>query len=141
MRDHLAAHEMQTYTIKAPLATHFRAATCAEVECAAHVHGWVSRIDESTDLGQRQAGYIRHHSGRRFTETRDEAGLTVFTFPAEQTCFTEHKVPLHRPELFLVRGGNLTTSTGEVRRHANGEDWADDLQTHQQKIADTFEKG
>lgn len=141
MRDHLAAHEMQTFSIKAPVATHFRDATCEEVECPYLVHGWRTAVDESSSLGQGQAHYIRTSSGRRFTEGRNEHGQTVFTFAPGQTCFAQHKVPLHRPELFLVRGGDLTRSTGEVRRHANGEDWADDLLTHQQKIADTLEKG
>ena len=70
----------KTYQIVSPLSTHFRPGTCDEAGCLAHQHGWQTAVDESTDMGQRQAHYIRKLSGRRFTERRTELGLTAFTF-------------------------------------------------------------
>lgn len=126
--------EMKTYSIRAPLATHYRPATCEEYGCSAQENGWMSPIDETTDLGAEQAHYIRTESGRKYREQRREDGRTLFVFEAGQTCFTRHHVPLDRPELFLVR------DRGQVMQH-QAEDWVDDFLTHQQKIADAIQEG
>lgn len=138
----LPVQAFQTYQVLAPAATHWRPATCADVDCAAHLHGWRSVIDESTELGQKQAHYIRRDSGRRFHEHRDEAGLTVFEFEAGQSCFAQHQARLDRPEHYLVRGGDWRGNpNGQVRRHASAADWVDDFQQHQGRLADQIEKG
>lgn len=136
----LPANAKKTYSIMAPKATHFRKASCAEVECQGQEHGWVSLIDERTELGQRQAHYIRKQSGRRFRE-ETENGLTSFTFEPGQTCFTPHEVPLGKPELYVVRDGDLSVNLGNIRQHTRPEDWVDDFATHQQKIADAIQEG
>ncbi|MET8987759.1 hypothetical protein ABZW49_20120 [Nonomuraea wenchangensis] len=138
----LPVQAFQTYQVVAPPATHWRAATCAEADCPAYLHGWRSVIDERTDLGQKQAHYIRRESGRRFAEDRDPAGLTVFAFEAGQRCFAPHQVRTARPEVYLVRGGDWRGNpTGQVRRHANAEDWVEDFQEHQGRLAETIERG
>ena len=125
----------KTYTIASPLSTHYRTGTCEEAGCLAHRHGWVTRIDESTDFGQMQAYQIRKRSGRRFTEAKEPAGLTAFTFEAGQRCFREHKVPLERPELYVVRGGDWRGNPrGEVRKHTSPDAWVNDFGEHQDRI-------
>jgi hypothetical protein len=137
----LPEHAKKTYSIRAPRATHWRAASCTEVACEGQEHGWVMLIDERTELGQRQAHYIRRESARRFTE-QTEGGLTSFTFEPDQTCFTPHEVPLGKPELYIVRDGDLrTVRPTNVRLHQRAEDWADDFATHQQTIADAIQEG
>jgi len=133
----------KTYRILAPVSSHFRPGTCAEADCPHYLSGWQSRIDESTELGQRQAHYIRRESGRRFTEHRDEAGLTVFGFEAGQKCFGgQHQVRLDRPELYVVQDGDWRGNpTGRVRRHANATDWVDDFGEHQNGLAAQMERG
>jgi len=124
----------KTYTIASPLLTHFREGTCEEAGCLAHQHGWTTSIDESTELGRRQAHYIRKVSGRSFTEQRIE-GLTAFSFPAGQRCFATHKVSLERPEIYLVRGGDWRANpTGERRIHTRAELWVEDFADHQDRI-------
>lgn len=125
---------MKTYSIRAPLATHFRPASCEEYGCDALAHGWMSPIDESTDLGARQAHYIRTESGRKFVEQRAEDGKTLFVFEAGQECFTPHHVALDRPELFIVRDRD------QIQRRTP-ESWVDDFLTHQQEIADAIQEG
>jgi hypothetical protein len=138
----LPVHSYKTYSISAPLATHWRPGTCEEADCPHYLHGWKTIVDESTDLGQRQAHYIRHDRTRKHTETRTEAGLTEFEFEPGQTCFAQHKVPIGRPELFLVRGGDWRGNpSGELRRHTKPEFWVEDFGEHQQKIADRLEQG
>jgi hypothetical protein len=133
----LPVQAMKTYTISAPLSTHWHPVTCAEADCDAYVHGWRSFIDESAELGQRQAHYIRRESGRRFTEVRNEHGITEFTFEAGQTCFysADHRARSERPERYIVRGGDWRGNpTGERRVHSGPDPWLDDFQTHQERI-------
>jgi len=142
-------NDYQTFHIASPAATHYRPGTCAEAGCGKHLNGWRTVVDEGTGLGMQQAGYIRSAcrptSGpaapgyRRYTETR-EAGLTVFTFPAGQTCFPPsdgspaHLISLDRPQLFLVRGGDWRAATTPARRHSGPDPWADELHTNTDRV-------
>jgi len=115
----------RTYQIVAPKPTHFRPATCEEVDCANWRSGWVTMLPE----GDARADYIRHASGRHFTEGR-EAGMVTFTFPAGQKCFgaADHRVPLERDPLFNVRENGLT------RRHTRPELWTEDFSEHLDRV-------
>lgn len=138
------AQAYQTFAIHSPLATHHRPATCAEAECGAYMGGWTSLIDESTDLGQQQAHYIRSESGRAFTEEKRPDGLTAFTFEAGQSCFAtaSHTVPLERPELYLVRNGDWRPEgRGRVRQHSGPDPWLDEFQTNQEAVAARVNQG
>jgi hypothetical protein len=158
----LPAGAYKTYAVAAPLATHFRAAGCAEANCKAHKAGWLTAVDLRTDIGAGQAHYIRVESGRRFVEHpgrniatvtdpdgssriewRDEPGMAVFEFEAGQRCFGSHQVPLDRPEIYTVRGGDWRGDpTGRgAYRHVSADDWLDDFGTHQQNVAGTIERG
>lgn len=128
----------QTYSIQTPPDTLIKAA-CEEVGCEQWRLGWESTIDEATELGQRQAAYIRHRSGRTFRELKAPTGLTVFRFEPHQRCFREHQT---RPELYAVRDGDWRGNpTGRVRQHTRAADWVEDFGEHQQQIADQHEKG
>lgn len=138
----LPVHQMKSYRIVVPRATHWRPATCAESDCQAYLLGWLTTVDEGTDLGRRQAHYIRRESGRRYREERTEAGLTDFTFEPGQKCFAEHELRNDRPERFLVTGGDHRGNpTGERYEHAGPEQWTDDFATHQDRLAAIIEKG
>ena len=147
----LAASEMKTYRIAAPLRTHWRRASCMEYQCEAFLHGWTTVVDESTPIGERQAHYIRHDKSRRHREFRLDSGLTEFTFEPGQQGFasmvaeldhSRHMVRADVPERYLVLGGDFRGNPrGEYREHANADDWQDDFQTHQDKIADLARRG
>jgi hypothetical protein len=135
----LPAGAMKTYSVLAPLSSHFKPATCEEVDCQMWQHGWRTAIDVNTELGCRQAHYIRDQSGRRFTEAMED-GLFVFTFEPGQRCFTAHQRPLERDPVFLVRMGDWR-SYGPSRVHARAGDWVEDFAEHQQRLADRLERG
>lgn len=141
----LPVTSVQTFQVQAPVSTHFRPATCAEVDCPYHVNGWATPVDEGSELGKTQAHYIRNGSGRRYTEDRNQQpGLTVFVFEAGQTCFNAaaHRAPLGRPPIFLVKDGDWRGNpTGRVRQHANADDWVDQFAHHQAALADEIQKG
>lgn len=138
---------MKTYAVDAPLGTHWRRGTCAEVDCGKFLNGWVTQVDVSTDLGMAQADYIRRHSGRAFVEEADGsagAALLVFRFEAGQQCFgaSEHRARIDRQEIFSVRGGDWRGTTGDRQRiHARAEDWIEDFAENQQSIIDAIGRG
>jgi hypothetical protein len=138
----MPAGSYKTYQLAAPRSTHFRPATCADVDCEAYLFGWRTAVDVATDLGRRQADYIRRAAKRAYTEDRVD-GLTVFIFEPGQQCFAEHQVRLERPPLFIVRGGDFRGDPrGEQPRyHSRPEFWVEDFATHQAGLAEQLEKG
>lgn len=138
----LPVEAVKTYSVSAPIATHYRPASCAEVECPNMQHGWRTKIDPSTDLGAAQIRYIEQESGRRYTVEPDPDGLLVYTFAAGQKCFAQHQISLEREPLYVVRGGDWRGNPrGEQTRHTNADDWVDDFANHQQTLADRLERG
>lgn len=130
----------QTYRIVSPAATHWRAASCEEVDCLDWRNGWRVRVEELSP----QLLHTATNSGRRYQVLDVAEGEHWLVFEAGQACFRagEHKVPTGRPELYVVQGGDWRGNpTGMRRQHSKAEDWVDDFGTHQQKIADQIEKG
>lgn len=143
----------KTFQISSPISTHRKPATCAEAQCSHYLGGWATVVDEGTELGQAQAYYIRHDSGRKFAEEPGGIGLTRFVFEAGQTCFLppppgqppthRHTVSLERPQIFVVREGDWRGNPRgiEPRIHTRAADWVDEFANHQQKLADARERG
>lgn len=135
------AESYKTYQLLRPKATHTRVATCSEVNCAMSNGGWKTTVDVSTALGQKQANYIRLHSGRTFTYAQTGT-LVLFMFAAGQKCFAEHRVTLEREPIFRVRGGD---HRGNPRRvptvMRRPEDWVDDFAENQIKVAERIQRG
>ena len=126
-------HAGQLFSIKRPMATHWRPAACAEVRCPHHLNGWRTEIDERSGLGQGQAAYIRRNSGRKFVEEKQETGLTRFTFEAGQRCFGEHKLPSGLDPLFIrqrVRSGMIAST-----QRAEWPEWMDTFNTEMERAA------
>ncbi|MEU8362319.1 hypothetical protein AB0C27_40505 [Nonomuraea sp. NPDC048882] len=113
-------------------------AACEQVGCAAWRHGWETKVDEGTPLGQAQAAYIRQQSGRTFREQRTGEGLTAFRFEPGQRCFAEHRT---RPETYLVRGGDWRQNLGLIRQHQRPADWVEDFSLHQDGLSEQQRKG
>lgn len=129
----------KTYQIKAPLSTHFRPATCAEVDCPDYLNGWRVRWESLTpDL--RHAATT---SGRRYRLDAVSATESWLLYEAGQPCFraAEHRKRLERPELFIVRGGDWRQAVGEARQHSRADDWVDDFANHQSRISAAKERG
>jgi hypothetical protein len=129
----------KTYSALAPLATHFRPASCEEVDCGNYLHGWMTAVNEATDLGRRQAHYIRSASGRRFIEAGN-GPFTEFTFEPGQRCFATHQQPLERDPVLLVRMGDWR-GYGPTRVHVRPGDWIEDMQSTFDKVRDRQERG
>jgi hypothetical protein len=113
-------------------------AACQSVGCDAWRHGWDTVVDESTELGKRQAAYIRKQSGRTFSEMRHHEGMTLFRFDSGQRCFADHHT---RPAVYLVRGGDHRRNTGLIREHVDPDEWVEDFAEHQDRLADRLGRG
>ncbi len=137
----LGPEHYKTYQVSAPLASHHRKATCKEVECKAWREGFVSKLDVSTSLGQRQARYIEQKSGRRFLSTRSGTIIT-YRFPFGQECFRSHTVPLEREPFFIVKGGDFRGNPrGIPAVQRSMADWIDDFANHQAGVAEVRARG
>jgi hypothetical protein len=133
----------KTYQVVAPLSTHFRRATCEEVGCEKLALGFKVVVDEKTDLGKRQAAYIRGDRTRQAVESKTPVGLTEFVFVAGNNCFAEHQTRLERQELFIVRDGDRRGNPRGTtpRQHKNAAEWQEDFAEHQSKLHDAQERG
>jgi hypothetical protein len=131
----------KTYTIHAPLSTHFRRATCEEIGCPNYLKGWQTRIE---GLPAELLHAVRN-SGRKYTELRVTEGETWLVFEAGQSCFqtTKHRTRIDEPELYIVRDGDHRGNPRGTkdRLHQRPADWRDDFAEHQQGLADAYQEG
>lgn len=139
----LPAGAMKTYAIHAPISTHYRPATCQEVDCEAYAHGWKTRIDPNAELGRKQLNYIRLGSGRSFrVVTSPGTPIVDLIFSPGQQCFAQHQVPLEREPFYIVRDGDFRGNPrGTTPRKLSAPHWVDDFATHQDTIATALGDG
>jgi hypothetical protein len=133
---------MQTFQVRAPAGA-YRLGTCEEAECEHYARGWKMQIDLQSELGQKQAYYIKHQSGRSFTHEVLPSGLVELVFKGGQPCFREHKIRNDVPDTFLVKGGDargnpLKTPT---RVHKRPEFWVEEFAQNQARIAEVHQRG
>jgi hypothetical protein len=145
---HAPAHLMKSFSLLQPLDTHYRIATCAEVECK----GYRSEMTVTFDLTNAQhvsdANWLRNHSGLRFTYFMlDNERKVRFVIPAGQTCLESrlrpHRVPLERDPFMVVRGGDVFRGnpTGMTHTHTSPESFVDEWATDLDKLKTVQERG
>lgn len=149
---------IQRYEVHAPLRSHWRPATCEEVDCPGvrparceevdcpnYHNGWKTIVPAGSDLVD-----LARRSGRTFIELPAVAGLVEFRFAAGQQCFAEHDaiggpcrqagrhlVQLDKPGLYVLRQGDRRFGSGPVRQFTGRnapEDWRDHFSEHQEKV-------
>lgn len=125
----------QTYSVHAPLSSHWRKATCEEFGCLAWKNGWITKAQ--TD---EQADYIRRHSGRSY----EVIGKNTFKFKPGQTCFgaADHRVRIEREAIYIARDGDFRGNpTGRRVVHERPELWVEDFAEHQERLKQLQERG
>lgn len=129
----------KSYSIRAPLSTHWKRATCADYECDEYLYGWTTTVDISTELGRKQAHYILHDKSRSFKHEQLGPNLVAFRYGPGQTCFknNDHRTGVGRAPLLLVQEGDWRGNPRNTppRVFKSVEDWRDDFAEHQDKIA------
>jgi len=137
----MPAGAYKTYAVVQPLRTHWRPATCAEVDCPHYLNGWRTRVENLTpDLL-----HAAKTSGRRYTVQQIAEGESYLVFQPGQPCFAtaRHRTQVGRPPLYVVRDGDWRGNPRGTkdRVHLTPDNWLEDFAGHQQKIADEIEKG
>ena len=128
----------QRFKIQQWRKSHFRASTCAEVECDAHLYGWKTFVPPYSV----QANYIRTSSGREFKESHVSEELTEFYFPPGQRCFRsdEHAWQVREPtasRTLLDKHGN----PARPQTFTRGEDFNETYNDEMYKIEQSRKRG
>lgn len=134
----MAPSSYKTYQIAAPTKTHWRRATCAEVECPHYVNGWRVRMEGLDD----QMLHTAKNSGRTWRHLAVSMTENWLVYEAGQPCFqaVNHRKRIDREEIFIVRHGDWR-QTFSSETHANPENWQTDFAEHQDKLATEQQKG
>jgi hypothetical protein len=89
-------HRTSIYQATYPLESHWRQATCKEVDCHNYVMGWVTRVVIGSDMDS----YIKEVSKTRKYNMVREGGFNAYYFEAGQQCFSgearQHRIKLER---------------------------------------------
>ncbi len=131
-----------TYQLHAPASTHWRKATCAEVDCPAHLRGWRLRVEGLTPADAQAV----KDSRRKYTVLRVAQGETYLVFEAGQACFRAdtHRVRVERPEIYVARGGDWRRYTAGHRAFGGrnaAADWVDSFAENQNRITAIVARG
>lgn len=127
----LPVTKMVTHAILAPTGSHWRKATCAEIECEHHAKGWGLNTAGLTE----EQLWAAKHSGRRFAVTHDEQGAEVLLFEPGQECFRagQHRVRIEREPWFVRRSGdwrgNPDGPKAEPLVFSGADAWRDSVHT------------
>jgi len=111
---------------------------CNELHCGPYMHGWQTLIDVSTEIGQKRARYIVDQSGRHWTAKQIGTAVT-FTFPAEQQCFSEHRIQIERPSLCTLKRGDFRSYSRPTV--IDGNEWMDRFGENQINLKELIERG
>lgn len=129
-----------SYSVRQPLATHWRPQTCQEASCVRWREGW--QLDAKVVTPQHLADL--KSGGWHWTVLDVSATEQYLVFPAGQRCLNwqSHRTRAYdRPSLYLVRPGRVGEWRGTPRVHTRADDWKDDFQHHLSQVADDRQKG
>lgn len=137
VRPKMSTGNYTTYSIRQPLTTHFRRATCAEVDCWAWKNGWRIRIEGTSP----QDLHAARTSGRKYREVRVSATESYLVYDAGQPCFASHRTSLERPALFIAGRGDWRSFAPRKARVFTSDDWVDSFSTHLAAINNKLQQG
>lgn len=149
IKPQLPTRLFKTYRASSPIASHFRKATCEEIDCKFWREGWTLRKQDMSA----QDLYLVTHIGKRYTEHHMEEGVDYLVFEPGQSCFAEaqHFIPLDRPAFFYRGQGDFraiggppeSASSKRWERDAvsmRAEDWVDSFANDVDKLKEASEK-
>jgi hypothetical protein len=138
----MAPQSYLTFAIRQPMVTHFRVATCAEVECQAYLGGWQLRVEQLSDMLLHTA----RNAGKKFMELEVSETEHYLVFEPGQPCFSaaQHRAPLERPAFFYAGRGHWSSrifSTRTAQKFNRPEDWAERMDEHLDRIRVKIQEG
>jgi len=140
--DYPGPQHFQSYRIVAPLSSHRRRATCAEVECEKRKRGFRAQFDVSTIAGRNNAHRVEALKGSRMFSRHVEGPLVTYTFPAGQNCLDVHTVPLEREPFYVVQGGDHRGNPrGIAPQRLSEANFIDHFRNNQAQVQQRIERG
>jgi hypothetical protein len=135
--------DYETYGMALPLKTHWVPASCEEVNCEPFLYGFVTTIDVSTPLGQKQYDFLIKDRKRTYSLQRPSMHIFKFIYPPGTICmaYADHKLPKDRPGTFYKRRGDYRLVGQRPQIFKRPEDWVDEFGNHQLKLAALIQKG
>lgn len=128
----LPASQVRTYRIAVPRESGTTIVPCADADCDAYAHGWITTVDRSTDLGKAQYHYLTSSQDRKYLLS-EEGDLAHFRFDPGTRCFRTHT---EKRGVFLLND----PSRDGVIRFGTPDNWRDDMGEHLEKIDESIEK-
>ena len=109
------------YQITWPKDTHFRKATCEEVECPHFIKGWITRVV----IGSPQDQYIKQDKTRNQVGVKTSEGQIDYYYEPGQQCFRTHTTKVERAPFFTLNqpgreSGRLIRSNMDFDRWTDG---------------------
>lgn len=143
----------KTFAVRSPLSTHYRRATCEEIDCPDYLHGWYLKIEGTPE----DLLYTARNSGRKYTigevliELKDDEDNVVsteifkaFIFEAGQACFraSTHVKSLERPEFFFAgRGDHRSFSIRKAQQFERPDQFVESFEDHLARIRHALQQG
>lgn len=143
----LGPEHMKSYSVTAPIKTHWRPATCAEYECDEYLYGFRLTIDTSSQLGQAQYDYITHDKTRKFSMQKIGENQYVFLYQPGQEgmgrAHGDHRVAVGRPPILVVTGGDFRGNPRGTppRIHKRADDFIDEFANNQIRLREMIQRG
>ena len=114
------------YQATFPLESHWRQASCKEVDCPNYVMGWVTRVQIGSSLND----YIKQSSKARKYKIVREGELSAYYFEAGQECFKgqagQHRIKLERGA-WLTRNASSRTPLFLEQNAMDVNQWIDEF--------------
>ncbi len=131
---------MQTYSISQPLSTHWRKATCKEVNCEHMEKGWRTTVQTNSDDEALLVRAIR--AWKLNAIITHENGFTTYTFTPGQECLKRnaHRVQIGRESVHVQRDGDWRGNPGQ-QQTMRAEDWLDSFMNSTDKVQTLKERG
>lgn len=128
----------RTFGGEAPLTTHFRRATCKEVNCAAYENGWSFNKKVLTPGDY----YKVTHAGKRYREVTIAPGETYLVFEAGQFCFDRHRMRIQRPDIFYTgRGDWRIFNRSHAKVIPTAEEFTERFGSHVELVKEVIKRG
>lgn len=106
---------MQTHQIDAPLTSHWRKATCEEVECTKYLQGYGIPLKglDAEDLGLLRK-FVEQYRIRCSRVEINDGEWHLWVEPGQRCLLADtHRKRLDREEIFLVRPGDWRGNPGD----------------------------
>ena len=109
-----------TYQISWNRDTHFRVATCDEVDCPHFINGWVTRVV----IGSPQDHYIKQDTSRKSIGVKIDDATIEYYYESGQKCFRQHQTKVERAPFLTI--DQVGKESGRlIRNNIDFDEWTD----------------